>query len=284
MIQTFMQSLVVYGATMVLFQLMERYVKSITIPEAKQTLAYILLIILYVLFQIPELFIRLENIDKGKGTEDNGGPSKRKIANKDKSLPPAVAALLHNPEYVLLNKEYKRKKTSTVIVSWCLGIAMMAGLTSSFFMLFVYEDAIFYTRPVPMPDQILTPIMIVSVMVFYTMKVVGVRLASLDKYYCSKISELKEKENKELASEQHRPSLGFPTEIMDENNRLIISMAAFVRYCVKNGKFEPYTIEAWRPIEGKVFNDKDRPLSAKQLAQSYQDQLMKGTITPPHIN
>lgn len=72
----------------------------------------------------------------------------------------------------------------------------------------------------------------------------------------------------------------FPTTVLTEDRRFAKSMAAFVRYCVKNGMFHPFTKEAWRPINNKVLDRKGKPVTANQLAQSYQDQVSKGLISP----
>jgi hypothetical protein len=72
----------------------------------------------------------------------------------------------------------------------------------------------------------------------------------------------------------------FPTTVLADDRRFAKSMAAFVRYCVENGLFYPFTKEAWRPINSKVFDKKGKPVTAEQLAQSYQDQVSKGLISP----
>ena len=73
-------------------------------------------------------------------------------------------------------------------------------------------------------------------------------------------------------------NLSLPSEICDETGRLQVSMAEFVRYCVKGSMYEPYTNKAWKPIDGMLLNKEGKPISSKQLAQSYQDLLSKGTV------
>lgn len=91
-------------------------------------------------------------------------------------------------------------------------------------------------------------------------------------------------ENTHSRNEILKMDLGyhFPPEVLTEDRRFAKSMAAFVRYCEKNGMFYPFTKEAWRPIHNKVFDGKGNPVTADQLAQSYQDQISKGSIVPTH--
>ncbi len=70
----------------------------------------------------------------------------------------------------------------------------------------------------------------------------------------------------------------FPPEIVDKKSHLKVSMACFVRYCVKNELFKPYTKQGWTPIDGLIYSKTSKLISAKQLAQSYQDLLTKGTL------
>lgn len=284
LLQTLIQCMLVWSVANTLVLIFNRYVNGFHIPKNREYVAYALLILFYVLIRFPDLISRYEAIEKGKARTKQGGDNPKnetdtRVAKANK-LPPLVT----NPELTLLIREYKRKKILSVALYCCSGLAIILGFTSIFFLLFVYDFSPMKSNPVPELDQFILPIMMACVTTFYTIRVIVYRLSKLDEQFVSKVAALKLSIGKNAPIEKVISPLGFPPEIMDGDNHLAVSMAAFVRHCVENGLYVPYTIEAWRPIDGLVLNGKGRPISAKQLAQSYQDQLMKGTITPPHIS
>ncbi len=110
------------------------------------------------------------------------------------------------------------------------------------------------------------------------LKTASLRTESLE----TKLSSRPEKKGSETipveTSSTVHADFNFPSEIVDDNAHLKVSMACFVRHCVKNNLFEPYTKQAWSPVDGMLYDKNNRPISAKQLAQSYQDQMTKGTL------
>lgn len=284
LLQTLIQCMIVWSIANALILVLNHYVKEFHIPKSREYVAYVLLILFYVLTRFPELISRFEAIEKGESRIKQGGENQKGGVDSQVARNTQQPALATNPELTLLIREYKRKKILSVALYCCSGLAMILAFTSLFFLLFVYDFSPLKSNPVPKLDQFILPIMMACVIVFYTIKVIVFRLSKLDKQLVSKIEHLKQSDEDSAPSEMPVSSLGFPPEIMDSNNRLTISMAAFVRHCVENGLYDPYTIEAWRPIDGMILNGKGKSISAKQLAQSYQDQLMKGTLVPPRIS
>lgn len=284
LLQTLVQCMLVWSVANTLVLIVNRYVNGFHIPKNREYIAYALLIFFYILIRFPNLISRYEAIEKGKARTKQGGYNQKNETNarfaKVNKLPPLVT----NPELTLLIREYKRKKILSVALYCCSGLAIILGFTSLFFLLFVYDFSPLKSNPVPELDQFILPIMMACVTTFYTIRVIIFRLSKLDEQLVSKVTALKQSIEKNVPIEKAISPLGFPPEIMDGDNHLVVSMAAFVRHCVENGLYDPYTIEAWRPIDGLVYNAKGKPISAKQLAQSYQDQLMKGTIMPPHTS
>lgn len=284
LLKTCIHCMIIWSLSNMMILLVNRFGKIIHIPESREYLCYALLIVLYVLIRFPALLSRFEAIENGKdGKQNNVYPPKNSAGEKAKETI-KLPGLVTNPELTLLIKEYKRKKTRTISMYCCTGIAFVVGFTSLFFTLFVYDFSPFKENPVPKLDQFLIPIMMACVTTFYIVKVITFTTSKIDKDFIKQVEALKAKTDELKAMEPQTSSLGFPLEIMDASNHLAVSMAAFVRHCVENGLYDPYTIEAWRPIDGLILNGKGNPISAKQLAQSYQDQLMKGTILPPHIS
>lgn len=284
LIKTCIHCMIIWSLLNMIILLVNKYGQIFHIPKSREYLCYTLLIVLFVLIRFPVLLSRFEAIESGKiGKQtDNGERNKKSGARATDTI--KLPKLVTNPELALLIKEYKRKKVRTISMYCCVGIAFVVGFTSLFFTLFVYDFSPFKENPVPKLDQFLIPIMMACVTIFYIIKVITFTTSKIDKDFIKQVDGLKAKTPELVAANLQESKLGFPMEIMDSSNRLVVSMAAFVRHCVENGLYDPYTIEAWRPIDGLVYNAKGKPISAKQLAQSYQDQLMKGTIIPPHTS
>ena len=64
---------------------------------------------------------------------------------------------------------------------------------------------------------------------------------------------------------------------IDASGNLLVSQAGFVRYCDNKGFFKPCNRrEDWSRIDGMLTNKKGSKLSAKMLAQAYQDSVKIG--------
>ncbi len=67
--------------------------------------------------------------------------------------------------------------------------------------------------------------------------------------------------------------------IIDDNGRLKVSMADFVRFCRDNKYFGNLQLNDWKPIDQILTNKKGKPIKADDLKQSYQD-IQKTEIYP----
>ncbi len=61
--------------------------------------------------------------------------------------------------------------------------------------------------------------------------------------------------------------------IIDDNGRLNVSMADFVRFCRDNKYFGNLQLNDWKPIDSLLMNKKGKIIKASDLKQSYQDIL-----------
>ena len=59
--------------------------------------------------------------------------------------------------------------------------------------------------------------------------------------------------------------------LIDENNQLLGPRADFVRFCIANKYFHPYGREDWKPIDNLLKGPGGKPVTAEQLAQTFQD-------------
>ena len=58
---------------------------------------------------------------------------------------------------------------------------------------------------------------------------------------------------------------------IDENNQLQGSRSEFVRFCIANKYFHPYGREDWKSIDNLLKGPGGKPVTAEQLAQTFQD-------------
>lgn len=63
-----------------------------------------------------------------------------------------------------------------------------------------------------------------------------------------------------------------------DNLCLRCTITDFVKYCVEKHFFEPYNIAQWRQIDCCLKDSKEKIITAKQLAQCYQDLQSKGKV------
>lgn len=59
--------------------------------------------------------------------------------------------------------------------------------------------------------------------------------------------------------------------LIDENNRLLKPRSEFVRFCIDYMYFYPYKRSDWRKLENILKDSEGKPISAAQLAQTFQD-------------
>ena len=239
LIKTCIHCMIIWSLLNMIILLVNKYGQIFHIPKSREYLCYTLLIVLFVLIRFPVLLSRFEAIESGKiGKQtDNGERNKKSGARATDTI--KLPKLVTNPELALLIKEYKRKKVRTISMYCCVGIAFVVGFTSLFFTLFVYDFSPFKENPVPKLDQFLIPIMMACVTIFYIIKVITFTTSKIDKDFIKQVDGLKAKTPELVAANLQESKLGFPMEIMDSSNRLVVSMAAFVRHCVENGLYDP---------------------------------------------
>lgn len=59
--------------------------------------------------------------------------------------------------------------------------------------------------------------------------------------------------------------------LIDENNQLQGPRSDFVRFCIANKYFHPYGREDWKSIDNLLKGPGGKPVTAEQLAQTFQD-------------
>ena len=59
--------------------------------------------------------------------------------------------------------------------------------------------------------------------------------------------------------------------LIDENNQLQGPRSEFVRFCIANKYFHPYGREDWKSIDNVLKGPGGKPVTAGQLAQTFQD-------------
>ena len=59
--------------------------------------------------------------------------------------------------------------------------------------------------------------------------------------------------------------------LIDENNQLQGPRSDFVRFCIANKYSHPYGREDWKPIDNLLKGPGGKPVTAEQLAQTFQD-------------
>lgn len=59
--------------------------------------------------------------------------------------------------------------------------------------------------------------------------------------------------------------------LIDENNQLQGPRSDFVRFCIANKYFHPYGREDWKSIDNLLKGSGGKPVTAEQLAQTFQD-------------
>ena len=263
---------------MTMVMAMDQFVHIVRIPEQNRPVMYTIYIMFILIMRSFSLISSLEKIEKGASTptDENAGAEQISATSP---LPSRVSIMTEEEKRnFLLMKEYEHKKTRIMVLHTCSAVAIFAGVTSMFFFWFVYDDAILRSKPVPVLDQILIPVMMGAAIVMFSVKATSLSIEALEK----RLFSTSPKPQKQSA-ETEQPVLSeldhsFPDEIMDNNHQLRVSMSAFVRYCVKQGYYFPYTIKAWEPVGDRIVSQKGKRISAKQLAQSYQDLLSKGTL------
>lgn len=281
--RTFFCCIFACGIAMIVVQVINQYVESITIPTRRIPLIHILITLLILIMRSFDLIDTLEKIDKHQSVKGDAEPKMpyRPKLNGEQLKQLTSDEIRTQPQShseFLLQKKYQHAKTRIIVLFTCSGIIMFAVLASMFFFLFMYDFSLFKDNQLRLIDQILILIMIASAVTLFHIRAASQRIECLEKKL---FSEPKKEENKTSPVEcYHNPLLvyNFPPEIVDEKSHLKVSMAYFVRYCVQNKLFEPYTKQAWAPIDGFLYSKTNSPITAKQLAQSYQDQLTKGNL------
>lgn len=281
--QTLLHCVFACSIVMTIIQLANQYVDVITFPVRRIPLTHILITVFIIILRSFDLIGVLEKIDKSQPSQKEdfcGKDDFQKIDDYQRcrsySNQPHPQPQDHSE--FLLQKKYQHSKTRIVVLYTCSGVVMFAALTSMFFFLFVYDFSLFKNNRPPLLDQILFPIMIGGVVTLFNVKAASLRIESLEK----KLFSRPEKKGSETipveTSSTVLADFNFPSEIVDDNAHLKVSMACFVRHCVENNLFEPYTKRAWSPVDGMLYDKNNHPISAKQLAQSFQDQLTKGSL------
>ncbi len=175
-----------------------------------------------------------------------------------------------------MEQDIKKYKKWRILRNWLLKYTFHSAIIIAvLFNIFLFADALIPGIRISTLGKILLYIAAPLLYTIYHSFELIRRLEAEDIHIVKEgsVIQTEEENNSEL-------EYGFPEEIMDENHKLKVSMAEFVRYCYKNKYYEDYTRAAWKPIHNKILNNQGKPISAKQLAQSYQDEVSKGHITP----
>ena len=281
--QTFVYSAMFCATLMVLIAFVDQRIESITIPEKRIPLMYVFTVLYVIIIRSFSLINSLEAIDK-KASDTTTG----RLVEKAEVCPPVaegnslqrieLANQKESDADFIRRRQYEHKKRRIIILYSCSGVAMFAGMTSMFFTFFVGDYAIIRSNPVPLLDQILIPTMLAAVIVFFHVKTASIGIESLEKKIFGSTEKNLNQTTAPIQSKENLAQYNFSADIVDKDGHLLVSTASFVRYCVQRRKFYPYTRGAWSPIDCALLNQKGIPITSKQLAQSYQDMMSKGTL------
>lgn len=276
--QSLLLCVIAWSVVMAMVQIVNKYGQNIHIPDSRLPYMYTIIILFILIMRSFKLIQEFESTEKNAArvislAKTQSLPIPDKVGSKS-----VHSGTKEDNEYFLKRREYEHKKTRIIVLYTCASVVLFASITSLFFLFFVYDDAPLRKQPVPLLDQILIPVSLAATIILINVKTASYAIESLEKRMFSP----QKGENPSYAPEQvnapRQLEHNFPAEILNGEMQLVCSMSAFVRYCVSKEYYYPYTKKAWAPIDGLIRDTKDKPITAKQLAQSYQDMMSKGTL------